>query len=174
MTWGVAVDVTEVQRLAEQFGVAHNAALKAIDGALDDRAKAFYDVAYRNLSGDEVAVESGKTARQLKAANLIIGPRGVPGVDTLKAMLNYRTGRLRGSLVRRSRFLEKAVQDDVDYGFFWEEGHEQFAWGHDTGKFMQIKWFSSALVEAKSDEPDVREACERALNGAMEKLIGRP
>jgi hypothetical protein len=154
---GLTVDVTELEACGHRLEAVPRELADRLDAELERLAGRVYDAAYQNLSGSGY-----KAGRGFGAANL--ARWGL----TADALLNVRSGRLRGALTRLFRRLEKLIENDVFYGALWEFGFTLKPWGREPGHPVQVPWMSEAYERSVGGPEGVREALQRVVAGYFE------
>lgn len=156
---GIKLDLTQFERFNTRLKAASPAVLDKVDAAVKTFGQGFYDRAFQNLSGsahynDQPRGRAG-TKSHARSAARISAMR-----FSTEAVLNVRTGRLRGALIKREARLRVEVQDDVFYGAIHEGTPEE------PGRYP---WFMPALA-AVGGEDGFFDAVDAALGAGLEAV----
>ena len=139
--------------------------------ALHRYAGEFYAVAHRNLSGNahkRRAMIDNPTSKRARRKNLATRRMKVAGVSNKiagDAVLNLRTGRLRGGLKAKGFPMGHRVWNDVYYGWVWETGRRT------KRGIDQRPWFSTAWEEIGGNAGYVA-ALGRGFDRGLERFFG--
>lgn len=167
------IDMSAVAQLADDLRAATEPTLDLVKREVRTYAVRVWALAYRNISGHGYTLkesqkirkrdrETGKMKRVRRGERWFKRQRAKVGLWTGGAVLNVRTGRLRGGLIARHMGMASLVEDDVFYGHGWETG-----WG---GTRPPRAWFMPAFEEAGGEQgfiDAVTRAVAEGVGGAM-------